>query len=119
MALDSFPFGGNTSIIDCLSLQIPIVTRKGWQFYNLAGPVLLERFGLAELNADSDAAFVRIALRLISDADWRQRLVAPISLALVDKQLETTTDVGAFRKAMHYLVNCKERPGKLEPLVFN
>ncbi|WP_186343203.1 hypothetical protein [Allochromatium palmeri] len=119
LALDSFPFGGNTSIIDCLSLRIPIVTRKGWQFYNLAGPVLLERFGLGELNAESDAAFVRIALRLIADSEWRQRLMAPISRALVSQQMEATTDVDAFRKAMHYLIGHKAKSGKRAPLVFD
>lgn len=64
-ALDAFPFGGNTSVIDCLAHGVPIICQNGWQFYNMAGPALLRKVGLADCVTDTPRDYKERALEFI------------------------------------------------------
>lgn len=117
LALDSFPFGGNTSIIDCAAIGVPIVTRKGWQFYNMAGPVMVERLGLSELVTASEDAFVETATRLIDDPAYRDALQRRIKAADLGTILGEATDCDAFVRAISDLMTLT--PGAAhDPLVY-
>ena len=67
IALDPFPFGGNTSVIDCMTIGIPIVVQNGWQFYNLAGGVILEKMGVGDLAVKTEDEYIAKAVYLIED----------------------------------------------------
>jgi len=118
IALDPFPFGGNTTIVDCMALRIPIVTRCGWQFYNLAGPVMQARFGVHELSARTDDEYVEMALRLIDNAEFRARMVAAIDNDRMAERLASLSDAGRFVEAMTYLMEHRPDPSERAPLVF-
>jgi len=118
LALDPFPFGGNTTIVDCMALRLPIVTRCGWQFYNLAGPVMQARFGVRELSARTDDEYVEMALRLIDDADFRQRMTDSIDSNGFEERLASLSSAGRFVDAMTHLMEKRPEPGDRSPLVF-
>jgi hypothetical protein len=118
LALDSFPFGGNTSIVDCMALGVPIISRKGWQFYNLAGPVLLERFGLGELVTDSEPGYVELAKRLIDDGPYRTEVQKRIQTVDIKERLCETTDADAFLRAIADLL-VRKPDDERTPLIYS
>lgn len=118
LALDPFPFGGNTSIIDCMSLGVPIVSRKGWQFYNMAGPVILERFGLKDLVANNEDEYIEIAKRLILDSEYRERLMKHKNLASIETILASLGSKDKFVDAVSDLVLSPKNSHDRDPLIY-
>lgn len=117
-ALDPFPFGGNTSIVDCMALKMPIVARRGWQFYNLAGPVMLEKFGLGALAVNTEDEYVQLAIRLIAEPDLRTAIVRPLEGAHVADKLAELSQTDKFMEAMTYLLERRPDPKDRTPLQF-
>jgi predicted O-linked N-acetylglucosamine transferase (SPINDLY family) len=72
--LDSFPFSGATSLLDPLQAGLPSVVMDGACFRALVGPALLRTCGLDELVAADAGAYHRIACRLATDSEYRERL---------------------------------------------
>jgi predicted O-linked N-acetylglucosamine transferase (SPINDLY family) len=70
--LDTFPFGGVTSLVDPLELGLPVVLWEGGTFRSRMGAALLRQLGLPELAADNPADYHAIAVRLATDAASRQ-----------------------------------------------
>lgn len=64
--LDSFPFGGCSSIIDALLVDQPVVSLSGTKYSNRCGPHLLETAGLDAGVAHSERDYFRTAVRAIS-----------------------------------------------------
>jgi len=118
LALDPFPFGGNTTIVDCMALRLPIVTRCGWQFYNLAGPVMQTRFGVHELSARTEDEYVDMAVRLIDDEAFRQRMVDAIQNDHMADRLASLSSAERFVEAMTHLMEKRPDPRERAPLVF-
>ena len=118
LALDPFPFGGNTTIVDCMALRLPIVTRCGWQFYNLAGPVMQARFGVHELSARTDDEYIEMAVRLIDDEAFRQRMVDAIRNDHMAERLASLSSAECFVKAMTHLMDKRPDPSERSPLTF-
>jgi protein O-GlcNAc transferase len=65
--LDTSPYNGHTTSLDALWMGVPIVTRVGRTSVGRAGLSQLHHVDLLELAADSDDAFVAIALALGND----------------------------------------------------
>jgi protein O-GlcNAc transferase len=84
LALDSLPYGGHTTGLDCLWMSVPLVTRIGKTASGRAGFSHLSNLGLTDLIADSDEKFIQIATDLSRDlprlsalrATIRQRMLA-------------------------------------------
>lgn len=83
IALDPFPFGGNTSIIDCMNLGVPIVVQNGWQFYNLAGGFILDKMGVGDLATNTENEYIQKALSLVNDST----LVEKYRFAILQKNI--------------------------------
>ena len=80
IALDSFPYNGQTTTCECLSLGVPVITTIGNTHVSRVGWELLARCGLdrfAGLNPDE---YVRIAVDLASN---------PNALARAHRQVRT------------------------------
>lgn len=65
--------GGNTSF-QGLSLGVPIVTKEGPWMRTRCGVFLYTYMGVTECIAHSDEDYVKIAVRLGTDKDWRQEI---------------------------------------------
>lgn len=74
IALDPFPFPGGATTLDCLSLGIPVLSKRGDRFIGHQGETLLRGIGLDDWIADDDAAYVRLAVAAASDLDALERL---------------------------------------------
>ncbi len=88
IALDSFPYNGQTTTCASLYMGVPVVTMRGSSHVARIGQGLLERCGLGFLAGESEAGYVQAAVRLASDlealAALRQELRARISGPLMD-----------------------------------
>ncbi len=71
--LDSYPFGGSTSLMEPLEVGLPVVVRRGAQLRGAMAAGIMQELNLPELIAEDEAGFVRIAVELAQDADLRQR----------------------------------------------
>jgi predicted O-linked N-acetylglucosamine transferase (SPINDLY family) len=70
--LDSFPFGGSTSLIEPLEVGLPIVTRAGSTFRSAMAGAILREIGMEELVAPDEARYVALAIELARDANRRR-----------------------------------------------
>src|SRR6201999_2711358 len=68
IALDPIPFNGGATTLDALWMSVPVVTLAGEYFTARMGATILNNVGLPELIADSEAAYVELAVALAGDA---------------------------------------------------
>lgn len=69
LGLDTLPYNGHTTSLDSFWMGVPVVTRIGRTAVGRGGWSQLNNLGLADLAADSDDAFVKIATDLARDKD--------------------------------------------------
>ncbi|HKD10373.1 MAG TPA: tetratricopeptide repeat protein [Bryobacteraceae bacterium] len=74
IALDAFPYQGQTTTCECLWQGVPVVALSGLTHVARVGSALLNRCGLGQLVATTSAEYVRIAVRLASDLGTLARL---------------------------------------------
>jgi protein O-GlcNAc transferase len=67
IGLDSFPYNGQTTTLDCFWMGVPVVTLEGKTAVGRAGASLLRNIGLAELIAKTPDEYVRFAGKLAGD----------------------------------------------------
>lgn len=67
IALDSFPYNGQTTTCDCLWMGVPVVSLRGHTHVSRVTPALLDRMGLSHLAAGSPDDYVRTAVALAAD----------------------------------------------------
>ncbi|MFN4194210.1 MAG: hypothetical protein ACK4HM_00030 [Thermosynechococcus sp.] len=103
-ALDSYPFGGDNTVVDSLLIGKPIITYEGQRWYGRIGSAILRQVGLEELVATSDREYVQKALRLIKDADYRQSLSQQLQQMDLDRLLFQSPEKEVFRQAIDYLI---------------
>lgn len=64
IALDSFPYNGQTTACDCLWMGVPMVNLRGSTHAGRVGQALLARVGLRYLSVDTPEEYVAAAVRL-------------------------------------------------------
>jgi len=62
--LDSFTYGGHTTVSDALAMGVPVVTRRGTSFAGRVGASMLAAVGMPELIAETSEDYERLGLRL-------------------------------------------------------
>jgi FkbM family methyltransferase len=76
--LDSHPFAGTSSLMEPLSIGLPVVCQKGTNFRSAMGAAILESAGLGEWVSDDAADYQQIAIALGKNVNlrtqWRQQL---------------------------------------------
>jgi predicted O-linked N-acetylglucosamine transferase (SPINDLY family) len=72
--LDTIGFSGFNTAMQAVECGLPIVTREGRFLRGRFASAILRRIGLQELVAQSDDDYVRIAVRLAQDGDYRERM---------------------------------------------
>lgn len=117
-ALDAFPFGGNTSVIDCIVTSTPIVCQAGWQFYNLAGPVMLERAGVKELVVRDRADYIDLAVKLFSEPSLRNNLAEKLTKVDANEFLVSLSSLSSFVSAFNFMMQDGGKKGVNTPIRF-
>jgi predicted O-linked N-acetylglucosamine transferase (SPINDLY family) len=74
IALDTFPYQGQTTTCESLWMGVPVIARSGCHHVARVGTAVLERVGLGRLAADSDEEYVRRAVSLAEDLPALERL---------------------------------------------
>lgn len=67
LCLDTFPYNGHTTSLDCLWMGVPVVTLVGQTAVGRGGLSILSNLGLPELAAEDADQYVRIAVALAND----------------------------------------------------
>lgn len=67
IALDSFPYNGQTTACECLWMGVPVVTLAGETHVARVGWQLVDRIGCGELTAFTEGDYVRLAVELAQD----------------------------------------------------
>jgi predicted O-linked N-acetylglucosamine transferase (SPINDLY family)/predicted O-methyltransferase YrrM len=71
--LDSFPFSSINSLIDPLAVGLPVVVHNGNNFRSLMGSALLQSLDIADLVADSEESYIKLAIELGNNPELRQQ----------------------------------------------
>jgi len=108
-AIDAHPFGGYNTAVDLITLRKPIVTLAGNRFYNLSTSYLLRKVGLEELIAHDEAGFIDLCVRMIDDADFRDRMIRRLKIADLGTTALSHEHVPAFVRAIDYLLENHEK----------
>jgi len=74
VVLDSFPYNGHTTSLECFWMGVPVVTLMGETVVSRAGWCQLSNLGLGELAAQTPGQFVSIAVKLADDLPRLQEL---------------------------------------------
>lgn len=93
--------GGNTSL-DAIAAGLPLVTLPGALMRGRQSAAMLRRLGLEELIAKDLEDYVRIALRLGADADWRRKLRAALT-ERADALFDDGAPTAAFARTLEEL----------------
>mgnify|MGYP003341974158 FL=1 len=90
------------------------------RFYNLSTAYLLRKVGLDELIATNEADFVDLCVRMIDDADFRDRMIRRIKIADLATTALSHEHVPAFVRAIDHLLENHDslaaQPGR-QPVV--
>ncbi|MEB3343723.1 MAG: methyltransferase type 11, partial [Okeania sp.] len=71
--LDSFPYGGATSLIDPLMVGVPPVVVEGNALRFRQASALLREINMEELIADGEESYINLALKLANNSEFRQQ----------------------------------------------
>jgi predicted O-linked N-acetylglucosamine transferase (SPINDLY family) len=82
IALDTFPYNGHTTSLDCFWMGVPVVTLAGPTVVGRGGLSQLTNLGLTELIARTPEQFVRIAADLAGDLPGLAQLRAALRARL-------------------------------------
>lgn len=97
VALDPFPYNGNTSTNDALYMGVPVVALAGDNAISRTGASLLTHLGRPEWVAPDEDAYVEIARRLVADP---QRLAAIRAGLRAEMEASPLMDGAGFAQAM-------------------
>jgi protein O-GlcNAc transferase len=67
IALDTFPYNGQTTTCECLWMGVPVISLAGQSHVARVGLSILSRIGLSDLVAHSPSEYVECATRLAAD----------------------------------------------------
>ncbi len=70
--LDTFPYSGTNGTLEALGQGVPVVALEGARACERSTLTILVNAGLAELVAPTPEAYVELAVRLATDADYHE-----------------------------------------------
>ena len=115
IALDTFPYNGQTTTCECLWMGVPVITMYGHSHVGRVGGGLLRRIGLGSFVAESPRDYVDIAAGLSQDRIRREELRSSLRAHLLTSTLMrpgvVTADVEAAYRAL-WRRWCSKRQGQ-------
>jgi predicted O-linked N-acetylglucosamine transferase (SPINDLY family) len=99
LGLDTFPYNGHTTSLDALWMGVPVITRVGQTCVGRGGLSQLYQLDLLDLAAESDDAFVNIAI------EWATKLPR---LASLRQQLRTRLEQSPLMNGKRFTRNLEK-----------
>ena len=93
--LDSTEWSGCNSTLEAIASRLPVVTLPGALMRGRHSSAILTQLGITDTFAADRADYVRIAVRLATDAAWRRELV--------DRMAERTSALFGDRRSIDAL----------------
>jgi predicted O-linked N-acetylglucosamine transferase (SPINDLY family) len=103
--LDTLHFGGGSTSFEALALGTPIVTGAGRALRDRITAACYRQMGITECIAESEEEYVRIALRLGTDAEFREEMRGLIR----ERKHRLYEDAQAVRQLEEFLVAAVEQ----------
>jgi protein O-GlcNAc transferase len=97
IALDTFPYSGETTTCEALQMGVPLITLRGDRFAGRLGATVLHNAGWAEWIAEDRADYVRLAVEWGRDAARLAQLRAGMRERLAGS---TLCDVAGFTRKL-------------------
>ena len=69
LALDSFPYQGTMTSLECLSVGTPILAKAGRYYPHRSTSAMLEKIGMHELTTDSVEEYEEVAVQLLNSME--------------------------------------------------
>jgi predicted O-linked N-acetylglucosamine transferase (SPINDLY family) len=96
----TFPHGSSTSVALALQAGVPVVTRRSPWLRGTGDASIVTSIGMHELVADDAESYLRLAIRLATDAAWRTTMQRQIRAALPTAPFLSSPDYGSGLQAM-------------------
>jgi protein O-GlcNAc transferase len=97
IALDSFPYSGETTTCEALQMGVPVITLRGDRFAGRLGATVLHNPGFGEWIAEDRDEYVRLAVEWGRDAQRLARVRAGMRAHLASS---TLCDVAGFTRKL-------------------
>ncbi len=97
IALDTMPYTGGDTTAAALDAGVPVVTRVGGRHAERMGYSILMHLGLTQTIAQTDDAYVELAVRLARDRAFRDDVRAAVAVAMRDPAV---TDPVRYARAL-------------------
>jgi predicted O-linked N-acetylglucosamine transferase (SPINDLY family) len=112
IALDTFPYNGQTTTCECLLMGVPVVSRAGSYHVARVARSILERTGCGQLVANSWAEYTTIAANLATDAESLDEYRKALRDRLLKSSLVDGTAVAGVEVAYRAIWKdwCQQRP---------
>ncbi len=82
--LDSYPYGGATSLIDPLEVGLPTVVLEGNALRFRQASALLKELQLSELVTNNETDYIQLTTQLATNSEWRQSLQQKLKQKMQD-----------------------------------
>jgi protein O-GlcNAc transferase len=106
IALDTFPYQGQTTTCECLWMGVPVVTLAGDRHSARVGSAIVQRIGLGELVTATRDEYVEGALRLAQDTARLASLRSGLRHRLAcSSLLDSAGLMRAIEQAYHWMWN--------------
>ena len=120
IALDTFPYNGQTTTCECLWMGVPVVTRSGRTHVSRVAGSLLQQVGLSEWIAESNEEYAAIARWHANDLDGlevlRRSLRGRVAASpLVDAPRKAREMEEAYRAMWRAWVQAASTPSREPP----
>jgi protein O-GlcNAc transferase len=87
VALDTYPYSGQTTAMECLWMGVPIVSRRGSLHASRVSGALMAQVGLEKYVGDDEEGYVRAATLLTADVDELRRIRRDLRSRMIDAGL--------------------------------
>jgi len=67
IALDTFPYNGVTTTFEAISMGVPVITMKGYNFNSRCGESIIKNLGIDSLIANEEGDYISKAIKLTHD----------------------------------------------------
>ena len=69
IALDTFPYNGVTTTFEALSMGVPVITMKGYNFNSRCGESIIKNLGIENLIANNEDDYIFKTEKMANDKD--------------------------------------------------
>ena len=109
IALDTFPYNGQTTTCECLLMGAPVVTLTGHVHVARVGYQILDRIGLGEFAADTPVEYCRIARDLANNLPGLRQLRQALRSRIVRSPLMNGAAAQGILDAFEGMLNASIR----------